>query len=258
MKKLLVILLSLSLMAFTIGDTHYFDVKKGNEKYEKGSYDEALMLYERAYSKKESDVSKYNLGNAHYRKGDYDEAARNFSAMLNSTDAELASRGLKNFAASNQLAGFDTAVKNDSDSAIINLKTATSAYKKILLTDRTDKSAKENLEIALNKIKELEKEKQKSQDENQEDKKQNDQEKSKQQNSQDKKQSDKGDDKEKTKGEKGEQKQKSRESADSKQKGKMTPEEVERILEALAQNEEKLQKQLRQNRTRNYEVEKDW
>lgn len=253
MKKLLVILLSLPLMAFTIGDGHYFDVKEGNEKYEEGDYDEALRLYERAYSKKESDVSKYNLGNAHYRKGDYDAAAGNFSAMLDTKSAPLARQGLSNFAASNLMAGFNKAGKGDIESAIKNLKTAASAYKKILLRDPADKSAKENMEIALNKIKELEKQKSKNEQEGS-----RQQDGAGEQDRQDKKQDEKGEKKESDKS--GEEKKgnDNRESADSKQKGKMTDEEVERILEALAKNEEKLQKSLRQKRTRDYEVEKDW
>ena len=253
MKKLLVVLLSLPLTAFTIGDSHYFDVKEGNEKYERGNYDEALKLYERARSRKESDVSKYNLGNAYYRKGEYDSSAENFSAMLGSKNAALAKQGLSNFAASSLMAGFTKAEKNDSEAAIKNLKMAASAYKKILLGNPVDKSAKENMELALNKIKELEKQKQnqKPQDkkEEKENKQQNEQGESDQQNDADKQGEKSGPE---------EKEQKKQDSADKKQKGKMTPEEVERILEALAQNEEKLQKSLRQKRTRNYEVEKDW
>ncbi len=255
MKKLLVILLSLPLLAFTIGYGHYFDIKKGNEKYEQGKYDEALKFYERARSQKESDVSRYNLGDAHYRMGDYDSAAENFSAMLDTKNAPLARQGFSNFAASNLMAGFEKADKGDAESAIKNLKTAASAYRKILLGDPADKSAKENLEIALNKIKELEKQNQKPQD-----KKQSKQDESKQKESgkeQDKKKNEQGD-KKKANNEKGEKEQKKHESADAKRKGKMTPEEVERILEALAQNEERLQKSLREKRTRDYDVEKDW
>lgn len=261
MKKSVIILLFLSLTAFTIGDGHYFDIKKGNQKYEEGSYDEALKYYERARSQKKSDVSEYNLGDAYYRKGDYDAAAENFSAMLNSNNKTLARQGLLNFAAANLMAGFKQAGKGNADTAIKRLQTAASAYKKVLLGDPSDKSAKENMEIALNKIKELEKQKQKKKSQ---DKKQNKQDKAKQKKSdgeqekQDKKQDKKGEEKKKAKNEKGEKEQKKHESADSKQKGKMTPDEVERILEALEQNEKKVQKSLRQNRVRDYEVEKDW
>mgnify|MGYP000166839544 CR=1 FL=1 len=265
MKRLLIILLSAPLLAFTIGDGHYFDIKKGNQKYEEGKYDEALKFYERARSQKESDVSRYDLGDAYYRKGDYDAAAENFSAMLDTKNAPLARQGFSNFAAANLMAGFKKADKGDAGAAVKNLKTAASAYRKILLDDPADKSAKENLEIALNKIKELEKQKKnrKPQDKKQKDKKQNKKDKAEQkksggeQNKKNKKQDEKGG-KKNAKNEKGENEQKKQQSADAKQKGKMTPEEVERILKALAQNEKKLQKSLRQKRTRNYDVEKDW
>lgn len=254
MKNVLIILMALPLLAFTFGDGHYFDIKEGNENYKNENYDEALRLYERAFSQKGSDVSMYNLGNAYYRKGEYDMAADQYSAMLNAKEPMLAREGLSNFAASQLMAGLQKAGKGDAPAALENLKTAASAYKKILLENPSDKKAKENMEIALNKIKELQKQLPRQMSTGKRQKEQDGSE------SQDKAdgQDEKSDEKQKAKHDKPKDKGDRQEAADEKPRGKMSPEEVRRILEALAQNEEKLQKQLHRMRTRNKEVEKDW
>ena len=272
MKNSLLILLILSLSAFTIGDGHYFDIKEGNENYKKGEYDKALKLYDRAFARKESAVSKYNLGNAHYRKGEYDSAAQSFLAMLDTKDSSLAGNGLWNFAASNLMAGLEKAAGADAQSALANLIAAAAVYKDILLDDPSDKKAKENLELALNKIREIEKQRPKQKGEGEEpDEKENSdsgeesgeenrqneepqQEEAKEEDNKsgEEKQAENAEESDKNKSEQ------ARDAGREKRKGKMSPEEVTRILKALAQNEEKLQKEFHRMKTREKGVEKDW
>lgn len=241
-------LLAPALMAF--GDAHYFAIRDGNKLYDKGDYDGALELYNRAHDAKDSDVSNYNLGNAYFQKGEYEKAAEFFAATMTAKNAELAEKGLSNMAVTRLKAGYEKLEKGGDKSAALNdFKEAAGAYRKILLDNSSSEAAKENMELAMKKIEELEKQMPQKKSDNKKDKKDGDENK--------KKSDDKKEGKEKQKAE-NENEEKSKKNDGEENHEEMSPEDVKRILDALAREEKQAMKNLRLKKTRQRKVEKDW
>lgn len=249
MRKILLLLLAPVLMAF--GDTHYFAIKDGNKLYDDGDYDGAMQLYQRARDAKASDVSNYNLGSAHFQKGEYEKAGEFFSTMLTAKDAELAKKGLSNMAVTKLKAGYEKLENGgDKSSALNDFKEAAEEYRKILLDNPANKTAKENMELATKKIEELEKD---MPEKKSEDKKQ------KEDGDKDDKKSDdekKGKEEQKTENEQQSNEQKEEKNEGEENQKEMSPEDVKRILDALANEEKQAMKNLK--KTRRKKVEKDW
>ncbi|GMT41689.1 MAG: BatC protein [bacterium] len=262
MKKIVTVLAASLSLAF--GDAHYFAVKEGNEQYNAGDYDDAIDLYSRAQKEKDSAVSKYNLGNARFRKGEYEKAAELYSAVLDSPSGELAEKGLLNFANTKMKSGFEKLEKSAQETvALEDLKAAEGAYRKILLDDPSNMAAKENMELAMIKIEELEKQSpQKKSDK--EEKKKKDKDDGKPESGKDQKDApDQNEKQREQKEQKAQEKnqKKSDEKSDAAKEGqkrKMTPEDVKRILDALERNEKKVIQQLHNAKMREKQVEKDW
>ncbi|MEE8483652.1 MAG: tetratricopeptide repeat protein, partial [Nitrospinota bacterium] len=248
-KNRLLLIAVISITAVAFGDTHYFAVQEGNEKYRKGEYEEALKNYRRAQIEKDSGVSRYNLGNAYFRKKEYGKAAELFSGVFSganeSENAELASKSLYNYGNSKLAAGDEKASRENLPGAIDDLKAAAGAYKITLLQNPANTNAKHNMELALNKLSELEKKQQQQQSNEQENK---DEENKEKENKEDNKNSQK---------DKNEISESKKDNEQEKQT-KMKPEDVKRILEALAQNEKKVLKELRAKKMRERRLEKDW
>src|SRR5687767_10069896 len=67
------------------------EVRKGNEAYEKGKYEEAETNYRKALEKNQSSFpGTYNLGSALYRQKKYDEAVQQYQQAMekSATDEE--------------------------------------------------------------------------------------------------------------------------------------------------------------------------
>ena len=189
------------------------DIRKGNKAYKGDDFASAEINYRKALDiNNESSKATFNLGDALYRQERYKEAAESFSALSEREEAEeIVSETHYNMGNSMALDGkFDEAIE---------------AYKRSLRANPGNHQAKYNLAWAMD---------QKKKEEEKKDQNKDDQEKEDQQedNNSDKKQ-DPGQDKDKR--------------SDNQQQ-QMKKEEAERLLQALAANDEKVREKVNQDK----------
>ena len=130
-----------ALLAAACASAAYDDVRRGNEAYEEGAYEDALAAYQEAAGEPSESEGPpppvgYNIGNALHRLERYEEATVATTAALNATD----DAGLHARAA--YAAGNHAFRRGD-------LEAAREAYIGVLLRDPTDADAKHNLELVL-------------------------------------------------------------------------------------------------------------
>lgn len=216
----------------------WFQTSKGNQLYEKEQYPEALEAYREAQKKDpDSPAIHYNIGNAFYRQGKFKEAAQEY---------RQATDGAEPF---NSQAYYNLGNSLFRDG---QLPEAVEAYKRALRITPGDMDAKYNLEFVQRQLQEQEKQPPSSQDEQQDKDKQQDDSsqdssESEQQN-QDEPQPSQGPEENKQDG-----------NQQQPEPGDMTREEAERLLNALNQNEQDIQKSLRkQAPVKQNTPKKDW
>lgn len=140
----------LSFFFFFIAFAQEGEVVKGNRLYKEGKYDKAEEAYQKALSKKESPVTRYNLGNAQYKKESIDDAVKSFDEAAASTDdPELKTKALYNKGV--------LLHKNN------RLAEAIEAYKQALRLSPADDEVRKNLQLALMAKKQQEPKEQKKQ-----------------------------------------------------------------------------------------------
>ena len=192
-------------------------IKKGNEAYNKNEFDKAAEQYQKVTTKKpDNATAQYNLGNALYKSDKKEEAVSAYeSATTNATSKNEKSKAFYNKG---------VVLQNDK-----KLPECISAYKNALKLDPQDEDARQNLQKALQQLKQQE------QKNNKEQKKPKEDEKKKEQ-----------------------QKQKEQEQPKP-QPSKITKKDAEEKLKALLQQEKNLQDKLRKVNTASpNKPEKDW
>ncbi len=217
---------------------HIFE---GNKLYDSKNYPQAEKQYSNALTKnKDSYKAAFNLGDAYYQQGKYEEAASQFQALTHKATSK------------------DTLAKayHNLGNSLLKAKKyqeAVDAYKQSLKNDPKDEDTRYNLAYAQQYLK---------QQQNQQ--KKNDQNKDKQKDEQkkdDKENKDKKDKKEDKKED--DQQKKDQENKDQKSdqpKNQISKEDAERLLEALQNDERKLQEKKKAKKVKGsrVEVEKDW
>lgn len=225
----LLFLLFLSSQAFAQKQNETQQVRKGNDAYRKQDFDNAAKDFEAALkTNSNSNTAAFNLGNTRFKTGKYDEAAKQFETLGNRTaDRQLQAQSLYN-------KGLAQVRQQKLDEAI-------QSFKQSLRLNPTDEDTRENLQKALNEKKQQEQKK--------EDKK-DDQKK-------------KDDKKDKEKKDPKDDKQDKQDPKDDKQPQQPPPkinkQDAEQKLQALRQEEKKLQQKLNERRQTNvHQPEKDW
>lgn len=136
--------------SFFIAFAQEGEVVKGNRYYKEGKYDKAEEAYQKALSKKESPVTRYNLGSAQYKKENIDNAVKSFDEAAAATDdPELKTKALYNKGV--------LLHKNN------QLTEAIDAYKQALRLSPADEEVRKNLQLALMAKKQQEPKEQKKQ-----------------------------------------------------------------------------------------------
>lgn len=199
-------------------------IKKGNEAYEKKEYENAAANYQKAIEKKPANpVAQYNLGNALYKNSKTDEAVSAYDKALSNT------------------ASADDKAKAFYNKGVVlqngkKLPECIEAYKNALKLDPQDDDARQNLQKALQQLKQQEQKK---------DNKDN-KEKKKPKEDQKKKEQEK-------------QKPQEENQQPKPQPSKLTKQDAEEKLKALLQQEKNLQDKLRRVNTGSVgKPEKDW
>jgi Ca-activated chloride channel family protein len=119
------------------------EVVKGNRYYKEGNFDKAEEAYQKALSKKENLIARYNLGNTLYKKESIDDAVKSFEGVINGTDdPELKTKALYN-------KGVLLHKGN-------RLTEAIDAYKQALRLSPDDEEVRKNLQLALQQKKQQE------------------------------------------------------------------------------------------------------
>ncbi len=229
--------LIMALIFFTISPLAAQKQKKyarqGNREYTEKDYEDSEMLYRRAIDADPSfNKAVFNLGDALYKQEKYKEAIERFKEL---SDKELDSRKL-----SDSYYNLGNALLKAGE-----LEESIEAYKDALRNDPGNMEAKYNLAYALDQL-----EKQQQQENEQQDSegdKQDEQDRQQDSGSQD----DQEDQQEQDPGQQEDQEQQQQEqdqqddSGQPDQQQQMSKEDAERLLQALAENEEEIQEKVK-------------
>ncbi|MDR0715001.1 MAG: tetratricopeptide repeat protein [Bacteroidales bacterium] len=216
------------------------EMREGNKLYDEKKHVEAETAYRKALDiNNGASNAAFNLGDALYRQEKYDEAVKQF---------ETASANMK--------------TKEDKAKAYHNLGNSyfrqqkfgesIDAYKNALRNNPNDMETKTNLSCALRMLQQQQNEKQQNKDSQNKDNDRQDQQKDDQQK----------DDQQKDDEQKQEQNQNQnqQDKNQQQQQQQITPEDAQRILDALAQEEKNLQEKLKKKERagRRSTIEKNW
>ncbi len=228
------------------------EMRTGNRLYEAGQPVDAETAYRKALiADEKSNQAAFNLGDALYRQQKYDEAGKQFEiAAAEMTDKEDKSRAYHNLG--------NSLLQQQ------KLKESIDAYKWALRNNPNDMDTKYNLSYAMNLLKQQE------QQQNQDNQKDQDQDKDKQdqqnkdQQDQDKnQQKDQKDQKDQDQQKDQQQQQQDQQENEQEQKQKeqqISPEDAQRMLDAIAQEEKELQEKLQKKERAGHrgKIEKNW
>jgi tetratricopeptide (TPR) repeat protein len=197
-------------------------IRSGNRYYKQKQMDLSQKQYEDAVKKAPGNpTANYNLGNAQFRKNSYDEAANSYEASVeHTTDKAMQEKGLYNKGVA--------LVKQQ------KLQESINAWKKALKLDATDEDARENLQKALQQLKQ--------QQQSQQEKEKKDQQEKKEQ-----------------KDKKEQNKEQEQPQQPRPQPSRLTKQQVEQYLKTLQQKEKDIQDKMNQNKAKApNQPDKDW
>ena len=219
-------------------------IRRGNSAYNDRKYKDAEIDYKSSLEKDpQSFAGNYNLGNAYYKQKNYDEAGKQFlqSSGMSKNPSDL-SRSYYNLG--NTLMNAE------------KYQESLEAYKMALRLNPNDDDARYNLAYALSKLRQQQNKDQKNKDQKNQNKDQN---KDQQQQQQQQKQDQQKQDQQKQQQDQQKQQQQKEQAKQQKSQPKISKEEAERMLQALKNEEQNLQKK----KAKRFEAtsgnpEKDW
>lgn len=236
-------------------------VYEANGLMDDDNFISAEKEYRRAISKQPSSVAgTYNLGNSYFKQGNYEEALyRQQQAARNATQKSEKHKAFHNIG--------NILMKNK------ECKQAVEAYKSALRNDPTDDETRYNLGLA----KECAEQQQDEQPDENQDKDQDQQDQNQDQDDQDKDNDDQQDqdnkenkddpnNEDKKDGDENKDEEKPKDENEDKnqeeqpQPGKLSPQQIENLLEAMNNQEQKVQEKMNADKQKGVKVptEKDW
>lgn len=238
---ILLTMILFSVAAFPQADKKF--VRQGNNDYKEGSYQQAEVEYRKALEENPASYkADFNLGNALYKQKQYDAAAAKYAGLAEKeSDRQKLGRYYYNL-------GNALYEKKSYQESI-------EAYKNALRNVPADMDAKHNLQMALSMLNEQQQQQQQQQQNK------NDQQQNKDQQRQ---QGDENQQKQDQQDQNQPKEQKGQESQDGSQpqqvKGQISPEDAERILQALENEEKDVMKRVQEKkeRTQKLQSDKNW
>lgn len=228
-------ILFISFLLLTTGltaQTENAAIQEGNEKYKKNDYSGAQKKYNDALKENpESEAGNFNLGNALFRQKDYEGAINQYKkAAENTNDPNIRSGAYHNLG--------NTYLEQKKYEESIN------SYKQALRNNPEDIDTKYNLAYAQKMMQQMQQQQQKNEDQKKEDQKKEDQKKENKSEQNKNEQPDK-------------EQQKEQQPSQPKQ---YTKEELERIMQALNQDDKNVQEKVNKQKVQSVgaEAEKDW
>jgi len=272
------------------GGSIYSRVKKGNESFEQKKYDEALQYYKNAQvDAPESPELHYNIGSTLYKVRKYDDAVNEFSKVTSPDDPLLEEKSHYNTGVVQYRSGIQEYNQKNYQKAVEWLGKCIESNIAALKINPEDEDAKFNLEQARRKLKEINAElskmqqeqqqsQQQQQQQNQSQQAQNNQKDEKSVQAEQKKESAEKGKQDKESEKQGEQKKDSQEeqqqvaqaqesqSGNKPEEGKkeqaqlqqMSKEDADRLLQMLSEEEKQQQIYQERNKGGDIYVEKDW
>lgn len=232
-------------------------VKQGNQAYKSDEYEKAALDYRKALDvKKESHYAGFNLGNAYYKQKKYEDAIRQFNTMIEK-EQDKKRLGELYYNMGNTLLAMD------------KLDEGIEAYKESLRNRPDFENAKYNLEYARNKKKRQEENKDQQnkdqQNKNQQDKdQQNKDQQNKDQQDKDQQNKDQQDKDQQNKDQQNkDQQNKDQQDKDRQDKDRqsgpqprISKEDAQRLLEALEQDEKRVQEKVSKEKMKAVKAQK--
>ncbi len=215
-------------------------IRRGNSAYKDKKYKDAEIDYKGSLEKDpQSFAGNYNLGNAYYKQKNFEEAGKQFlqSSGISKNPEEL-SKSYYNLG--------NTLMNTE------KYKESLEAYKMALRLNPNDDDARYNLAYALSKLRQQNKDQKNKDQKNQNKDQKKDQQKQDQQKQDQQK-------KDQQKQQQQDQQQQKEQAKQQKSKPKISKEEAERMLQALKNEEQNLQKKkAKRFESSNGNPDKDW
>jgi len=221
------------------------EVNDGVDQYKEEKYADAEVNFKKGKEKApENFEAHFNLGDAFYKQGRYDESIKEFYSSIELTEnSDLKAKAYHNIG--------NSLLKSQ------KLKESIEAYKNALKINPNDQETKYNLSYALNQLEKQQNQQQNQQNQNQDQNKDQNQNQNKDRNQQQNDKNDQKQQQDQNKPEQNEQTQQDNTKAQQ-QQNQISKEEAERILQALKNNEQDIQKKIRKKTGIPIKREKDW
>jgi tetratricopeptide (TPR) repeat protein len=215
-------------------------IRDGNSAYKEKKYSDAEVSYKKSLEKNKDLVEgSFNLGDALYKQDRFGEAAEQYRmSAMKAKDNETKAQALHNLG--------NSLMKEQ------KFQESLAAYKEALKTNPKDADTKYNYEYAKKMLQQQQQQQQQQRQEKKDDKKQDEKQNQDQQKQDQQKQQ-----QQQQKQEQQKQEQAKQQQAQQK-KQQISKEDAERILEALKNDEKKVQKKLQKKVPARGQVEKDW
>lgn len=261
MRNVLIIFLVLPVLAFAQQSQESLQkearklVREGNELYSQKKYVDAETSFKKALNKDPNyDIAKYNLGNALIEQGRTKEALEQYEMLAKTLkDKDVRAQLMHNIG--------NGYYKEK------NYQKSIDAYKNSLRVNPSDEETRYNLALAQKMLEDQQNQDQ-EQDQNQDNQDQQNQDQNQDQQNQDQQEQDKQQDDQNQDNQEQQQDQNQEQQQDDKQEqqqqqpqpGKLSPQQVEQLLEAMNNEEKKTQEKMnaKKERGKKTKQEKDW
>ena len=205
--------------------------RQGNKEYKLKNFDDAELLYRRSFDENPAyNDAMFNLGNALYKQEKYKDALKSFESLADS-EIDLLSKADSYYNLGNSFL-------KDS-----KLKKSIEAYKNSLRLNPENLHAKYNLAYAQDQLKKQQQQQQQQQEQQNKDDQENKQKNDKNQQQQ---QGDDNKDKDQQDQQNNDKQQNQDKQEQKQQQDKMSKQDAERLLQALATDEQQVQEKVKE------------
>lgn len=228
----LLFLVLVTIPGLLVGQRGRAEVREGNRLYEEGRFDEAHQRYLEALREDpNSPIIRFNEGNALYQTEEFQRALDAYRLAAETGDERLKAQAWYNLG--------NVLYRQQ------ELGESIEAYKESLRLDPDDSDAKHNLELALQQLQQQQQQEQ-EQDQQNEQQNQDQQDQQQQQEEQDEQE----DQEQQQQSSENSEEEEQQEQQQQQQPSEMSREEAERLLQAIDENPEEINRQRRSGRVR--------
>ena len=240
LRKIILNIALILIILSTMGFSQSFRklVNNGVDLYKEGKPSDAEVNFKKGLEKEPKNyIANFNLGDAYFKQRQYDEAIKAYErALAESKTNEQKAQVYHNIG--------NSLLKDK------KIEQSIGAYKQSLKLNPDDQDTKYNLSYALSQM---------NKNKNNKDQNKNNKDKDKNNKKQQNKDQDKNNKQDQNKNQKQQNQNKQNQNQQQKpQQNKISKADAERILEALKNNEQNLQKKLRKHKGKVIKTDKDW